>query len=296
VTVLRNGQLIATHEVKGQTENELLSEMTGRDMTKITTVVGNDIKAGISIQGVGIPFVSMRGLKLPSFSHDIELDISRGEIVGLAGLQGNGQSDLLRSLFALYRPVSLAIDGKMELVKNPHMAVLKGFAFVSGDREKEGTFSNRSILENLASVTELVLHIQNVDKECTLTEYGVIMKKSSQLIRALSGGNQQKVVVARWTTAKPKFFLLDDPTKGIDVNARREVHGIIRELADNGTSVMYLSSDEEELVELTRGYKRSRVIVMYRGQIVHTLVGNEITVENIMHYEIPRGKANEDVA
>jgi ribose transport system ATP-binding protein len=285
VSVMRNGQLVATHAVKGLDEIELLSEMTGRDMANVTAAE----KKGAA-HPAGQAFVSVRGLKLPGFGHAIDLDLAKEEIVGIAGLQGNGQSNLVRTLFALFHPVTLKIDRNVVNIKTPQMAVHNGFAFVSGDREKEGTYANRSVLDNLAAVTDLVLHRKNMDKERTLTDYGVVMKRSNQLIRTLSGGNQQKVVLARWTTAKPKFCLLDDPTKGIDVNARRDMHRILWDLAENGTSILFVSSDEEELVELTRGYKQSRVIIMYAGEFVHTLVGDEITVENIMLYEIPRNK------
>lgn len=291
VSVMRNGQLIATHAVKGLDEIQLLSEMTGRDMTNVTAVEKTD-----ATHDAGKCFVSIRGLKLRGSGQAIDMDVAKGEIIGIAGLQGNGQSDLVRSLFALYRPITLEMDGKVVNIKTPRMAVHKGFAFVSGDREKEGTYANRSVLENLAAVTDLVLRRKNPDKERTLAEYGVVMKKSKQLISTLSGGNQQKVVFARWTTAKPRLCLLDDPTKGIDVNARRDLHRVLWKLADNGASILFVSSDEEELVELTRGYKQSRTIIMYGGEIVHTLVGDEITVENIMLYEIPRSKLNEDVS
>ena len=114
------------------------------------------------------------------------------------------------------------------------------------------------------------------------------MNNPGQAIRTLSGGNQQKVVLARWTTAKPSLLLADDPTKGIDVNARREVHQVIRSLAASGTAVLFVSSDSEELVELTRLYEGARVIIMYRGQIIHTLRGDDITAENIAYHEVPR--------
>lgn len=218
----------------------------------------------------------------------MSLDIGRGEIIGVAGLQGNGQSGLVRSLFALEQPVSLAINGAATVIPNPKAAVRRGFAFVSGDREREGTFSIRSLLENEGAVTDLVLGRRNGDKEKTLVEYGVRMRAPTQAIRTLSGGNQQKVVLARWTTAAPSLMLADDPTKGIDVTARRDVHRVIRALAAEGTAILFVSSDSEELVELARLYDNARVIVMYRGQIIHTLRGDDITTENIAYHEVPR--------
>lgn len=114
------------------------------------------------------------------------------------------------------------------------------------------------------------------------------MDSPKQLIQNLSGGNQQKVVMARWTSAEPKIILADDPTKGIDVNARRDVHNLLKELTYSGSAVIFVSSDDEELVELTKSVPFSKVIVMYDGQIVGTLKGSDITTENIAAYAMPK--------
>ena len=114
------------------------------------------------------------------------------------------------------------------------------------------------------------------------------MDSPKQKLQNLSGGNQQKVVMARWTATNPRIILADDPTKGIDVSARHDVHKLMRKLAQNGSSVIFVSSDDEELVELTRSVPCAKVIVMYDGSIVATLHGEDITTEKIAAYEMPK--------
>jgi ABC-type sugar transport system ATPase subunit len=289
VTVLRNGELVKTCSLSGVRESELLSLMTGLEMNDMARKIDSDNDAK---REKGRAYISIKERKLKGFRQKLNLDIHKGEIIGIAGLQGNGQSGLVRSLFSLEGPIDLEIDGQREELSSPSAAVRRGFAFVSGEREKEGTFANRSIFDNISVVTDLLLkRSQSAESKAkVLREYNVRMKSPDQLIRSLSGGNQQKVVLARWTIAEPSLILADDPTKGIDVNARREVHGFIHSLARRGTSVLFVSSDDEELVELTKEYKNSRVIVMYDGGIVHTLTGEDITTKNIAYHLIPRGE------
>ena len=289
VTVLRNGELVGTRRLKEVDEDALLALMSGQDVQRASARGTAFAGAG----GGGEPFISVRGLRLKGFGAAVDLDVAKGEIVGVAGLQGNGQSGLVRSLFALEGPLRAEVRGREAIIPDTIRAVRNGFAFVSGDREREGTFAIRSIRENAGAVTDLVLGRPAGDGADILRAYGVAMRSPLQPIRTLSGGNQQKVVLARWTAARPALLLADDPTKGIDVNARREVHNFIRALADRGTAVVFVSSDSEELVELTRRHDSARVIIMYRGRIVHSLRGADITAENIAYHEMPRGDSRD---
>ncbi len=219
VTVMRNGEHIDTLDLSQVNEETLLTMMSGQDVQKVSK-----ISSAHTAARDGKSFISLRSHMLKKYESTIDLEVAKGEIVGIAGLQGNGQSSLVRSLFALEGPLKLNFDGKDVRIANAKTAVKKGFAFVSGDREREGAFAIRSILENAGAVTDLVLGEKNVDKEGILKDYRVRMGNSSQQIKTLSGGNQQKVVLVRWTATKPVVLLADDPTKGIDVNARREVH------------------------------------------------------------------------
>lgn len=285
VTILRNGSIIGTYDISKIEKNELLSLMTGRNITEVE--IAEDIGDYSADRKVTL---SVTGLDLLGRGSTVDLELHEGETIGVAGLQGNGQSELVRMLFAIDKPVSLNLYGKPCRLKSPRAAVKQKMAFISGERELEGTFANRSIMENVSAITDLVLRTGTPKdrKLDILKKYNVVMDSPKQLIQNLSGGNQQKVVMARWTATDPKIILADDPTKGIDVNARRDVHNLLKELTYLGSSVVFVSSDDEELVELTKSVPFSRVIVMYDGEIVGTLRGSDITTENIAAYAMPK--------
>ncbi|MDC7287733.1 sugar ABC transporter ATP-binding protein [Blautia schinkii] len=284
VTVLRNGDTVGTFQVKDLDENTLISYMSGRDITE-------EIMVSDSIDESDLEIVLRTGkVHLPRFHKEVELDVHKSEFIGVAGLDGQGQTTFLRSLFGLESTVNVEFDGKPLTISSPRKAVKAGFAFVSGDREKEGTFKERSIAENFAVVSDMLLKKKPKNIDDYLKKAGVKYNRCEDLIISLSGGNQQKVVIARWTSSNPKIILADDPTKGIDIQARRDVHETFRQLLDKGSSVVMISSDDEELVETSKMMPLSRIIVMYEGEIVKTLRGSEITVENIAAYSSGKQK------
>lgn len=289
VTVLRNGEYIDTFETKTVTENELLYAMTGHDVRKAVRRGSDYIE-----KENGEPLLKLKDHRLAGFHKNMNFELNKGEVVGVAGLQGQGQSQLVRELFAINRPVELWHKGAAVTLKNPSEAVKNGFAFVSGNREKDGSFTNRSILENLSVVSDLILNMKTVKKAEVLEKYKVKMGKGIDSIKTLSGGNQQKVVLGRWTVTEPEVLLLDDPTKGIDVNARMDVHHIIAELSEKGTGVIFVSSDEGELIDLAKRCPRYRIIIMYNGEIKGILSGEEVTKENIYLYAIPQGGTDDE--
>lgn len=287
VTVLRNGDTIGTFKVKDLDENTLISYMSGRDITE-------DVTVSETINENDAEIVLRTGkVHLKRFEKDVELNVHRSEFIGIAGLDGQGQTVFLRSLFGLDNKVNMEFEGQPLEINNPRKAVKSGFAFVSGDREKEGTFKERSIEENFGVVTDMIFRNKPKNADDYLRGCGVKYHKKEDLIISLSGGNQQKVVIARWTSSDPKVILADDPTKGIDIQARRDVHETFRQLLEKGSIVLMVSSDDEELVETSKMMPLSRVIVMYEGEIVKTLKGDEITVENIAAYS--SGKKNGEV-
>jgi ABC-type sugar transport system ATPase subunit len=285
VTVMKNGETVGTYLVNEKNENELLSLMTGRDI-KDVELEGEKNNA---VYKNTKTILNIKELSLPQFSSHINLEVKKGEIIGVAGLQGHGQSDFLRTVFGLSGIIKLEINGEDKHISSPIKAVKSGIAFVSGDREREGVFGERSVSENLSIVNKLILKKDNVDETKLLKDYGVVFGNTGQQIITLSGGNQQKVVIGRWTSARPLVLLADDPTKGIDVQARRDIHKIFRNLADSGSAVIMVSSDDEELVELTKQASLSKIIVMYEGNIVKTLIGSDITKENIVAYSMAKG-------
>lgn len=293
VTVLRNGETVGTYRIDEVSEQQLLSLMSGMEITQ-ENLKSSAETLNQTVEDAKSVF-QLNDMPLHGFESKINLNIHAGEIICIAGLQGQGQSNLVRQLFGLYHPVNLLIDEKKRRIAAPKDAILDGFAFISGDREREGTFRERSISENLTPVFNLIAQKGKMKETDILREYNVVYADKRDLITGLSGGNQQKVVVARWTSAHPKVILADDPTKGIDVQARADVHKILVNLSQEGTAVMMVSSDDEELVSLAHMSPYSKIVVMYEGEIVKVLTKDEMTPENIAAYSmhLSGGKENE---
>jgi ribose transport system ATP-binding protein len=287
VTVMRNGATIGTYNLKDISHNELLSQMSGKEVVTETMEAINTASF-IPKDGKKV-MISVQDLTLPKFGHKISLQASAGQFIGISGLQGQGQSEFIRCIFGMMGPVNLEIDGKMVEFNSPLTAIQHGIGFVSGDRENEGIFSERSIQENINAVCKLVLRKGEANCKKVIADYGVVMNNLSQSIKSLSGGNQQKIVIGRWTSMNPKVLLADDPNKGVDVQARHDVHLIFKQLVESGSTVIMVSSDDEELVNISNLISESRVFIMYEGQIVKTLKGTEITVENIVSAALSKG-------
>jgi len=284
VTIMRNGETLGTYPMQEKSEDELLSLMVG---TKIETYHGKgkqqkDTKRDIFIR---IPRIVIRGYNTVE-----SLEVGRGEIIGIAGLQGHGQTELIRALYGAFGSVEMEIDGKKCRIHNARQAVANGFAFISGDRERDGTFQERNLAENITAVQYLVKRKKTDSPQALLDEYNVRYDNPGQPITALSGGNQQKVVVGRWLSTRPRLLLADDPTKGIDVKARTDLHHLFAELAKAGNAVLMISSDDDELVSITSMVETSRVIVMYEGKVSAVLEGEAISRENISAASMPIAK------
>lgn len=281
VTIMKNGETIGTYRMQDKTEDELLSLMVG---TKIESYHGEGKHSQKIERDI---FIRAPHIRIPSYGTEERLEIGRGEIIGVAGLQGHGQTDLIRSLYGMTGEIKVEKEGKEISIHSPKQAVSHGFAFISGDRERDGTFQERNLAENIAAVQELVKHEKVGDAREVLDSFNVRYDNPGQLITALSGGNQQKVVVGRWLCTKPTLLLADDPSKGIDVNARRDLHQEFAKLAEQGNAVVMISSDDDELVNITSMVPVSKVIVMYEGRISAILEGDEINRENISAASMP---------
>ena len=283
VTIMKNGETIGTYRMQEKTEDELLSLMAG---TKMETSGGERKYMQKKERDT---FIRAPHIFIPDYGTVESLDVRRGEIIGVAGLQGHGQTDLIRSLYGMNGEIKIEKEGKEISIHSPKQAVSHGFAFISGDRERDGTFQERNLAENIAAVQELVKREKLGDAREVLDIFHVRYDNPRQLITALSGGNQQKVVVGRWLCTKPTLLLADDPSKGIDVNARRDLHREFAKLAEQGSAVVMISSDDDELVNITSMVPVSKVIVMYEGRISAVLEGDEINRENISAASMPIG-------
>ncbi|MDR0362041.1 MAG: sugar ABC transporter ATP-binding protein [Planctomycetota bacterium] len=282
VTVMRNGEAAGTFGIDEKNESELLSLMVGGDYE-----LGGRIESTLCEKG-GRPIVKADRIPIPRYGKSVSLEIAHGEIIGVAGLQGHGQAEIVRTLHGLLGDVDMNVEGIPVTIRNPRQAVEKGFAFISGDREGEGVFKEHSIADNLVAVEDLVKRKRPGAVADVLAAIKVKYANIHQNLTSLSGGNQQKVIVGRWTSTNPLLILADDPTKGIDVLARSELHALFAGMTKRGSSLVMVSSDEQELVSLCGHSDNSRVIVLYEGAIVCTLRGADITRDNIVAATIPQ--------
>ena len=211
----------------------------------------------------------------------------QGEIVGIGGLNGQGQSEFIRSLLG-----DLPIDegemfyqGEAVRFRMPVEALNRGIGFISGDRNRESIFPLRSVGENIfaaeATQGRWFSHLSPKTiaqyAKRVIDEYDIVAGSTKHLANSLSGGNQQKLIIGRWLSMKPALLLLDDPTKGVDIHSRREIHRILRDAAREGMCVVYASSDNEELLEIA-----DRIYIFYEGTSSRVLSGHDRTEEKLV--------------
>lgn len=282
VTVLKDGYLVGEYPTSELTRKDLVSKMIGRSADDIVDthreyreIAGEEYLKAENIQ---------RGIKL----RGLNLTIKRGEIVGLAGLLGAGRTELARVIFGIDKKDqgTITIDGKPVEFKLPRQAINFGLAFCSENRKVEGIIPNLTIAENISIANMKQVSrwgvIQRAKQRAVAEEYvkKIRIKTTGidQKICNLSGGNQQKVILARWLSMKPDFIILDEPTRGIDVGAKREIEELIKEIARQGISVLLISSEFEELIR-----NCDRVEVIRDGKNAGCLQAEEITDNNIMN-------------
>jgi len=293
ITVMRNGVTVGTFELDQIPRENLFQLMTGevdgkesRDEMPPTPSVR---LAATLRTAANIPALAVRDLELPAFHKTINLTASKGEFIGFSGLQGQGQSEVIRTLFGMRGSVKMEMLGKPILLHSPLEAIKHGIGFLSGNREGEGSFSERPVQENMDVVHNYVLRQGSMDFGRTVRKYNIVVDNGRQPIKSLSGGNQQKVIISRWIGAEPKILLADDPTKGVDIQARHEVHEIIKKLVHEGTTVLMCSSDDEELVDIASLIPNTRVLIFYMGEIIDTLTNDDITVARIVSSSLAKG-------
>ena len=216
---------------------------------------------------------------------DVSLKVAEGEILGLTGVVGAGRTEFAEALFGITKKISgrVILEGEEINITNPQQAIKKGIVYLPEDRHLHGGFLNASIKENTSSsiLFKLFKIFLNENKEKSIARDLINMLNikttgEDQKIMYLSGGNQQKVVLGKWLAASPKVLILDEPTRGIDANARKEIYASIRRLSKEGLSIILISSDFEEIVTLS-----DRVVVMYQGRTITEIEPPNITLENI---------------
>jgi len=278
ITVLRDGECIDTVKTKDCNESQLIQMMVGRPLTDIFPKV--DVPIGDKI-------LEVKNLCAGKMVKDISFDLRKGEILGFTGLIGAGRSEVMRALFGVDKMKSgeIIIDGKILKDHQPSDAIKHGMGFVPEDRKLQGLILGMAVRENttLASLGEISRAcVMNTQKERKVSiEYveklGIKTPDIEQKVINLSGGNQQKVVIAKWLATHPKVLILDEPTRGIDVGAKKEIHALMGQLTANGVGVIMVSSELPEVLGMS-----DRIVVMHEGSVRGILDREEASQEAIM--------------
>ncbi len=279
VSVMRDGEYVDTKVVAETTKDELISLMVGR---KLDNYYVRDFRNPEEL------LLRVSGLSDGKRVKDVSFDIRRGEIVGFAGLVGAGRSETMQTLFGLRKKTSGEIYFKNEPldIRSPQYAMERGIAFVPENRKEEGLFLLKDVRYNttIEVLKQFIsrLRVQR-KKEYDITQKYIDMMSTktpsqNQIIANLSGGNQQKVLIGRWLATDPKVLILDEPTRGVDVGAKSEIYSIMNELAKNGVSIIMISSELPEIINMS-----DRVYVMANGEVRGCLNRSEISQESIMH-------------
>lgn len=278
VVILRDGSLVAVKNVSDVTEHDIASLMVGRD---VEHTVANDFEGDPTDIVLEVKNITGDILKNVSFS------VARGEIIGFSGLVGAGRSELMEMIFGLrhFANGEVLLHGKPITIKSAKAAISAGLGFATEDRKQTGLVLGRSIAENADMAFRIkekggqVIMPKDVKSraEELIKRLRVVCNGPDQLVQNLSGGNQQKVVLAKWLSSNPDIFIVDEPTRGIDVGARAEIYTIIQQLAKDGKTIIIVSSDMTEVLSICQ-----RVVVMYEGTVTGVLSGDERTEFEIM--------------
>lgn len=278
ITVMRDGKSVSVMDTNKTDEREVVSYMVGRDIGDFY----HEMDAEISDVKIELKNFNREG-----FFKDINIKAKKGEVLGISGLMGAGRTEIMRSVFGLDPKDSgeVFIDGKKIEIKNPADAIKNKIGFVTENRQEEGLILDESIRENI-SLLNFDKFSKNsfIDKakEKNLSDnlvdsFKVKTQSSESKISDLSGGNQQKVVFAKWYAIGPEILILDEPTKGVDVGAKREIYDLIKDLTNKGVSIILISSDLPELISLS-----NRIYVIHEGKVQGELLKKDASQEKIM--------------
>jgi monosaccharide-transporting ATPase len=286
ITVLRDGQLVGEYEAAKLPRMDLVSRMIGKALSQMPPPQSAITDASTIAQRE--PFVALEQCGRAGSIAPMDLTIGKGEILGLAGLLGSGRTETARLMFGIDRVQTghMLVDGKPTTFKSPGEAIRAGFAFTPENRKSDGIIPHLSIRENIVLALQAR---QGVAKAISRKQQDEIVEKfikvlgistpgPEQLVMNLSGGNQQKVLLARWLATQPRLLILDEPTRGIDVGAKAEILKLVQSLGKDGVSILFISSELEEVVRYSE-----RVVVLRDRAKVGELTGKQITEEAIMH-------------
>ena len=279
LSVLRNGNYIGTWNVKDLSVDEIVSKMVGRDIDSNYPFLADS--------PVGNEMMRVRDLKNSTSPEGVSFSVRKGEILGVAGLIGSGRTEAMRGIFGAdpIQSGSIVLEGKTLHIKSPEDAVKEGICLLTEDRKKQGlvlplSCSNNIVLTDLKQVSKRGKLIKSKEKDVSQGLVDDLAIKISSLAQAagnLSGGNQQKVVIAKWLLRKPRVIILDEPTRGIDVNAKHEIYLLLWKMAKEGAAIIFVSSDIPELLGICH-----RIAVFSKGKITGIVSREDFSQEKIL--------------
>lgn len=282
VTVMRDGKMIAKLTGNDINETNIVSLMVGRTLGNLM------VKEDVSIGDVVLKVSNLSDTNLVK---NVSFFLRKGEILGFSGLVGSGRTEVMNALFGVSARTSgeIWVDGKLVYIRSPQQAVDNGIGYVTEDRKSSGLILGMSIKENVTIAhLKYLRKVLFIDKALEYQEVASCVDQlkiktpsCEQKVKNLSGGNQQKVVIAKWLMTKPKILIMDEPTRGIDVGAKKEVHHLMTELTKLGIAIILISSEMPEVIDMS-----NRIVVMHEGRISGELSKEEATQESIMSMAI----------
>ncbi|MFF2287384.1 sugar ABC transporter ATP-binding protein [Peribacillus butanolivorans] len=278
ITVMRDGKTVDTKRIKDTNFDEVVQKMVGREL---------EDRFPQREAHLGEVVLDVKGLTKKGLFEDIHFAVRKGEIVGVAGLMGAGRTEIMRALFGVDQIDSgeITVEDKKVSIRKPTDAVRYGLAFITENRKEEGLILDFSVRENIglpnlkSFAPSGLVKTEDEKKfaEMMIKRLHVKTSSTETIIGNLSGGNQQKVVIAKWIGTSPKVLIMDEPTRGIDVGAKREIYELMNELTERGIAIIMVSSELPEIVGMS-----DRILVVHEGKIAGELKKQEVTQEKIM--------------
>ena len=294
VTVLRNGRLVGEYLLEDLPREDLVTKMIGRELDDLEAI---STASAREIDRSGVPVLEARGVGRRGVLEPADLEVFDGEVVGLAGLLGSGRTELVRLLYGADRADSgsVSVNGDAARIGTPHHAIERRIAFSSEDRRGEGIVSDLTVAENIVLGIQArrgwMHKLRRSEQDAVVAEYiealGVKPANPDAVAATLSGGNQQKVVLARWLATAPELIILDEPTRGIDVGAKADIQRKVAELSAAGLSVIFISSELEEVLRLAQ-----RVLVMRDRRAIGELNSSEVGLNDLIDYIANKGEGS----
>ena len=295
ITVLRNGTLVGEYKTSELPRVQLVAKMMGKDFDDLADIKSSHEgkkKAG------SVPVIEANGVGHKGTVKPFDLTIEKGEVIGLSGLLGSGRSELVRSIYGADKADSgtLKVNGKEAKINTPLDAIKLGMAYLPEDRKRDGILADLSVRENIIIALQARRGMMKPLSRKQMEEFAdkyiemLQIKTASREtpIKSLSGGNQQKVIIGRWLLTQPDFLILDEPTRGIDIGTKTEIQKLVLDLADEGMSVAFISSEIDEMLRTC-----DRMVVMRDGKKVGELTGDDLSQDMIMH-TIAGGEKTDD--